>query len=163
MNVTVVYPVRVPGGDTPLHLACRNNNLDMATILFTGRDCDKACQHQNMEGETLLHYSCHNGWFNVTRMLVEKYFCHPDSCDSDGETPLHKACCEGHIDIAEYLVSDCGCSTTCQNYIANNTPLHLACIEKNLIIVELLFTGKDSGVTSVCQNSSKKAPIHYCC
>ena len=152
-----------PRGDTPLHLACRNNNLDMATILFTGRDCDKACQHQNMEGETLLHYSCHNGWFNVTRMLVEKYFCHPDSCDSDGETPLHKACCEGHIDIAEYLVSDCGCSTTCQNYIANNTPLHLACIEKNLTIVELLFTGKDSGVTSICQNSSKKAPIHYCC
>ena len=149
--------------DTPLHLACKQRNLCIAEILTTGKDIDTACQYQNQEGKTVLHYCCRNGWLDVTRTLVEKHHCHPDRwVDNDGETPLHKACFEGHMDIVMYLV-DCGCDTAHKNYADSNTPMHLACSEKHLDIVEILLTGHGREMASVSQNASKKAPIHYSC
>ena len=60
--------------------------------------------------ETLLHFSCHYGWLDVTKRLVEQYRCGPESEDRRGDTPLHVACHEGHVDTVRYLVSE-GCSS----------------------------------------------------
>jgi len=36
--------------------------------------CRTACKEHR---RILLHYSCHHGWLNVTRRLVEQYHCDP--------------------------------------------------------------------------------------
>ena len=143
-------------GDTPLHEACRLGRLAVAEILLTGQNCILACISKNKYGKTVLHYSCHHGWLDMTRRLVEQYHCDPESRDDDGDTPLYEACCKGHVDIVKYLVSEQGCSTACQNR-NSDTPLHMACRWNRANIVQfLLSTGT---ADPWCKNASNHTPV----
>ena len=143
-------------GDTPLYEACRLGHLAMAEILVTGKNCSAACISKNIYDKTVLHYSCHNGWLDVTRRLVEQCHCDLESRDQDGDTPLHVASREGHVDIVRYLVSEQGCSTACLNK-KGNTPLHVACRQVRTPVVRfLLSTGR---VDPWCKNASGHTPV----
>ena len=148
-------------GDTPLHVAFRAGHLAMADILVTGQNCNVACICKDEYGKTLLHYSCHHGWLDVTRRLVEQYHCDLESRDNDGNTPLHMAC-EDHVDIVRYLVSEQGCITACQNKIGD-TPLHAACREGHLAMVKALTSGRDCKTACNCQNKWGDTPLHVAC
>ena len=111
--------------------------------------------------KTLLHYSCRNGWLDMTRRLVEQYHCDPERRDGrGGDTPLHVACRAGDVDIVRYLVSEQGCSTACQN---NNgdTLLHVACCEGRVDIVRYLVS--EQGCSTACQNKYGDTPLHVAC
>ena len=144
------------GGDTPLHEACSKGHYLVVEILLTAQDCSIACKKHC---KTLIHYSCHHGWLDVTRRLAEQYHCDPESRDKDGDTPLHVACCEGHVDIVRYLVSEQGCITACYNR-RGNTPLLMACRKERLAMVEILLTAQDC--STACMKHSKTL-IHYSC
>ena len=109
--------------------------------------------------KTLLHCSCHCGWLDVTRRLVEQYRCDPESRDFDRDTPLHEACRNGHVDIVRYLVSELGCSTACQNN-KGNTPLLEACKIGRLAVVEILLTAQDC--STACSKHSRIL-LHFSC
>ena len=147
-------------GDTPLYEACRLGYLAVAEILVTGKNCSAACISKDIYGKTVLHYSCHHGWLDVTRRLVEQYHCDPESRDNGGDTPLHEACHEGNVDIVRYLGSEQGCSTACQN---NNgdTPLHVACNRGHVDIVRYLVS--EQGCSTACQNKNGDTPLHMAC
>ena len=149
-------------GDTPLHETCREGRLAVAKILVTGRNCSAGCTSKDKYGKTVLHYSCHHGWFDVTRRLVEQYHCDTESKNLYGDTPLFVACCEGHVNIVRYLVSEQGCSTVCQNK-DGDTPLHVACREGYLSLVKALTSGQDCKATCKCQNKSGDTPLHVAC
>ena len=53
---------------------------------------------------SLLHYACRNGWYGVTRELVDKYQCDPYLKNRRDCTPLHCACEGGNVDIAMLLI-----------------------------------------------------------
>ena len=74
----------------PAHMS--NSAMYATKYLWHGRVADVG---DNCK-KTLLHYSCHYGWLDVTRRSVEQYLCDPESRDNDGGTPLHEACCESH-------------------------------------------------------------------
>ena len=42
--------------------------------------------------QSLLHYACRNGWYDVSRELVDKYQCDPHLVSKWKYTPLHFAC-----------------------------------------------------------------------
>ena len=69
---------------------------------------------------SLLHYACWNGWYDVSRKLVDKYQCDPHR----GDTPY--ACKEGSTDIVKFLVVDHHCDPACPGE-DGKTPLHWAC------------------------------------
>ena len=146
-------------GDTLLHEACRAGHLATAEILLIGKNCSAACVSRNRYGKTVLHYSCHHGWLDMTRRLVEQYHCDPEGRDSDGDTQLHVVCRDGHVDIVMYLVSKQRCSTACQNKVGN-TPLHVACREGHVDIVRYLV---EQGCSAVCQNKDGDTPLHIAC
>jgi len=135
-------------GNTPLLEACSNRHLAVVEILLTARDCNTACSKHST---ILLHYSCHHGWLDVTRRLVEQYHCDPESKDFNGDTPLHQACRLGHLDIVRYLVGERGCSTACQNE-NGDTPLHEACRKGHVEIVRYLVS--EWGCSTACQNGN---------
>ena len=140
-------------GDTPLLEACRDGRLAVVEILLTAQDCSTAC---NEHSRILLHYSCHHGWLDVTRRLVEQCHCDPESRDMYGDTLLHEACRKGHGDIVRYLVSERGCSTACQNK-DGNTPLHMACICNSTDVVRfLLASGR---ADPWFRNASNETPL----
>ena len=147
-------------GDTPLHVACREGHLAVAEILVTGKNCSAACISKGIYGKTVLHYSCHHGWLDMTRRLVEQYHCDPESKDNGGDTPLHEACREGNVDIVRYLVSEQGCSTACQNK-NGDTPLHVACNRGHVDIVRYLVS--EQGCSTACQNKNGDTPLHVAC
>ena len=41
---------------------------------------------------SLLHYACRNGWYDVSRKLVDKYHCDPHLKNRYSYTSLHYAC-----------------------------------------------------------------------
>ena len=145
-------------GDTPLLEACKTGVLAVAEILLTAEDCSTAC---NKHSRILLHYSCHHGWLDVTRKLVEQYHCDPESRGQYGDTLLHEACRKDHVDIVRYLVSELGCSTTCQNkYLFGDTPLLEACRTGRLAVVEILITAQDC---STACNKHSRILLDYSC
>ena len=114
------------------------------------------------EGKTLLHYSCHHGWLDLTRKLVEQYHCDPECRDKDGDTPLHVACRKGHVDIVRYLVSEKWCCKPCQNS-DGDSPLHMACREGHLVMVKAVTCGQDCKAACNCQNNYGDTPLREAC
>ena len=74
-------------GETPLHLASRNGEEEVARMLI---ECGADVAAQNKDGETPLHRASQKGKVEVTRMLIE---CGADvsAQTKHGETPLHLA------------------------------------------------------------------------
>ena len=143
-------------GDTPLLESCKNELLAAVQILLSAQDCSVAC---NKHSRILLHYSCHYGWLDVTRRLVEQYHCDPESRDKDGDTLLHEACCESQMDIVRYLVGERECSTTCQRK-NGDIPLVEACRNGRLAVVEILLTAQDC---SIACNKHSRFLLHCSC
>ena len=89
-------------------------------------------------GSSLLHYACRNGWYDVSRQLVEKYHCDAHLENWRSHTPLHYACQEnGNIDIVRFLVVDQHCDPACHGRLGR-TPLSYACQSGKLDIVRFL-------------------------
>ena len=77
---------------------------------FPQQSVIKDIRNEGSERETLLHYACWNGWYEVVRVLVEQYHCDPKCQDREGYTPLHDACGDtAQLDIVRYLVTELGC------------------------------------------------------
>ena len=53
----------------------------------------------------LLHLSSRNGWWDITRILIEKYQLDPLEGDNKGNTCLHYAAAGNQLKIVKYLVS----------------------------------------------------------
>ena len=117
---------------------------------------------------SLLHYACRNGWYDVSRQLVEKYHCDAHLENFGSYTPLHCACQEnGNIYIVRFLVVDQHCDPACCN-LESRTPLHYACKSGKLDIVRFLveechcdpFRSKDDflGWTPLLVATSLKKP-----
>ena len=85
---------------------------------------------------SLLHYACRNGWYDVSRELVDKYHCDPHLKNQRDCTPLHCACKGGKIEIVRFLIADHHCDPTCR--WEGRTPLHRACGSGELDIVKFL-------------------------
>ena len=86
---------------------------------------------------SLLHYACQNGWYDVSRELVDKYQCDPHLKNEGDNTPLHYACEEGSIDIVRFLIVDHHCDPACRGRLGR-TPLYWACVSRKLDIVKFL-------------------------
>ena len=139
--------------------ACERGDVDKVERLLPRVRNPAGVRNKRWFGETLLHYSCRHGWLDVTRKLVEQYYCNPESRDWFWRSPLHKACREGHVDIVRYLVGEQGCRT-CYQSMSGYTPLLEACRKGHLAVVEILFTAQDC--STVCKIHSRIL-LHYSC
>ena len=106
---------------------------------------------RDKNGNTLLHWACWHGWYDVVKVLVESVGCDiyhqisflsalKNKCYFDDlGTPLHWACFAGHLNIVKYLIIEKGCDPELRNAF-KCTPLHCACAEGNLDVVKFLMT-----------------------
>ena len=119
---------------------------------------DRSGDHRD---SSLLHYACRNGWYDVSRQLVEKYHCDVHLKNGEVDTPLHYACREnGSIDIVRFLVVDQHCDWACCELLGR-TPLHCACASGKLDIVKFLV--EECRCDSRLQDYSNKTPLHLAC
>jgi ankyrin repeat protein len=55
-------------GYTPLHLACRNGNIDIVNILLK---CNSSVNLCGTNGYTPLHLACRNGNIDIANILLK--------------------------------------------------------------------------------------------
>lgn len=88
-------------GDTPLHIAVRSNDREMARFLLTrtpGANVDLA----NRNGDTPLHLAAWAGDVDMVKLLLA-HRADPSAKDYHKQTPLDLARQQGHSAVAKLL------------------------------------------------------------
>ena len=116
--------------------------------------------HSDRYLSSLLHYACQNGWYDVSRVLVDKYQCDPHLANRWEYSPLHCACEGGSIDIVVFLIVDYDCYPACYGR-EGRTPLHWACERGKLDIVKFLV--EECHCNPGVEDTGGNTPLHYAC
>ncbi|EEZ97725.1 GA-binding protein subunit beta-1 isoform X2 [Tribolium castaneum] len=87
-------------GTSPLHLAARNNHLEVVEILLKAGISRDA---RTKVDKTSLHMAAAEGHVSIVETLLE-YGSDPDCRDLLGMTPLHWAAQNGHLDVVKALL-----------------------------------------------------------
>ena len=119
-------------GDTPLHLAARNDALSVAQYLV-GQGADVHAQSKN--GWTPLQSAAENDALSVAQYLVGQG-ADVHVKDNDGGTPLHYAASGNALSVAEYLVGQGADVHATERH--GRTPLHYAASGNALSVAEYL-------------------------
>ena len=109
---------------------------------------------------SLLHYACQNGWYDVSRELVDKYHCDPHLKNGREYTPLHWACEGGSIDIVRFLIVDHHCDPACREG-KFRTPLHCAYESGKLELVKFLV--EECHCDPRVKDRVGNTPLHCAC
>ena len=154
-------------GNTPLHIACSQTNLDLVRFLMEEMNC--SCCISNTLGELPLHIACtklsrYNSTKNPMVFLIIKLVsnCDVDSVTKKGTTALHIVCEHGTHEVIEYLIQTKKCKTAIQDN-NGNTPLHIICRngQNGTDILNLLCEADQS--SQVVQNNDGELPLHIAC
>jgi ankyrin repeat protein len=128
-------------GDTPIHIACKNNCIAMVKLLCK---CSTAnfLEVKNAQGLTAFHIVCMN---NYTELLAELTYHRPWYCTLDinsltayGLTPLNLACIQKHTDMVKKLL--CLAILPKVGDLDESTPLHHAVENGSIDIITLLLS-----------------------
>jgi ankyrin repeat protein len=119
-------------GNTPLLLACRSGNFEIAEMLVTAGAGVRAA---NYRGDTPLLAAVEVGKLELAKMLVSKG-ADVNTKGSEGNSPLLLACRSGNFEMAEMIVSK-GADVNKKDWEGNSLLL-LACKSGNYEIAEML-------------------------
>ena len=109
---------------------------------------------------TPLHFACRNGYFYITRYLINEAHCNPSCKNNNGNTPLHFACRNGYLYITKYLINEAHCNPSCKNS-NGDTPLHISCSNGYFNFVKYLIS--EAHCNPSCENSNGDTPLHFAC
>ena len=109
---------------------------------------------------TLLHHACYNGWYEVAKVLIEKYNCDPNCKLAADFIPLCQACLNGTLDLVKYLILDKGCDPNYSNS-KGQVPLHNAATGGHLHVVKFLIEHCMVDVTT--KDGNGWSSLHYAC
>ena len=111
---------RDKNGDTPLHTAARNGNLDITQLIIETIE-DKNPKNNN--GETPLHTASFDGNIKIVELIL-KNISDKNPGNQYMQTPLHYAAITGRLDIFKLIFNSVGKKNP-KDFIGN-TPLHKA-------------------------------------
>lgn len=128
------------GGNTPLHLAINQGDLDAVQSLLAKHANPDI---KNKSGRTPLSYAAEKGHPGIVKALLGNPNVKPDTVDKDGRTPLSYAVAGGHLDIVKTLLAN---SRVKPDLADNNgrTPLSYAAEKGRFDIVKDLQEAKAS-------------------
>ena len=146
------WSMKLVPGDTPLHIACLRNSIEIVKYLTEECHCDP--QIQNCQGVLPLHIACSSGSLEIVKLVshcntnttitstctwISGHIEDPTVHVVEGDTPLHIACRYKEDVIVKYLIKECHCDPQIKN-CKGALPLHIACCSElvPLEVVQLL-------------------------
>ena len=122
---------------TPLHIACQKNNLELVKRLVETEEEDP--NNIDEHGNTPVHIAIMNGCLDVLKYLIEEQKCNSGVQGEHGRTPIHAACEKNdNLPIMKYLVEEQGENPDVKDD-NGNTPLHVSVICGSLDILKYLI------------------------
>ncbi len=88
--------------NTGLHLASNNGHISIVNVLI---DVGANMNAKNMDGFTALELSCRKGFFEVSKVLINRFPRLSTSEETVKDDPLHVACHEGAFEVVRLLLS----------------------------------------------------------
>lgn len=123
-------------GNTPLHIAARNNNYQISKLLLENRaDIDAS----NKNSTVPIHEAAAGGSREVLELLMEEG-ADINHKELSGYNCLHKAAEHGHPDLVRFLLKNGAKHEEVSSYWA--TPLHFAAKNGHLDVVKVLVENK---------------------
>ena len=143
-------------GETPLHIACVEDNEKMVRILLK----KGATFFISQEFTNPLHWAAEKGDVAMMQRLIEVgNIDNVDVLDEFGDTPLILACGYDHLEIVKFLLKQ-GAKLSVRGD-DGYTPLHCAAINGNLELSQELFAAGFDGIN--IQNIEADTPLHLAC
>ncbi|KAK8121598.1 hypothetical protein PG984_010268 [Apiospora sp. TS-2023a] len=90
-------------GQTALHYAAANGNLEVIELLLPHYETDKYMG--DLDGDWPIHEAAKYGYIECVKALVRFDHVSPQRCNNEGETPLHLAAIEEEKLIVEHLLT----------------------------------------------------------
>eukprot|EP00398_MALV-I-01_sp_L67-1_P000446 gene446-863_t len=151
-------------GSTPLHMASRQNHLEVVTTLI--RDYKAQVNARDARDHTPLHLAAEKGHLEVVKALIHDFNAKVDAKDKDSHipgvsvverTPLHLAAERGHLEVVKTLIHDFSAKVNAKDK-DNYTPLHLAAERGGLEVVEALI--RDFNAEVDAKDKDGRTPLH---
>ncbi|XP_059496479.1 85/88 kDa calcium-independent phospholipase A2 isoform X3 [Stegostoma tigrinum] len=108
-------------GMTPLHLACKKDDIDCIRELVDG--CGVRLDIADKNGETVFHYAARQSNCQMIELFSKHCSVGVNHLSNSGETALHIACRLGKTDVAKSLLH---CQASCNIVGSNGYPIHTA-------------------------------------
>ena len=152
--------------ETPAHIACRNDRLDILKVLLTeGVSEPLKASQLNYLGESILHIACYKDSQEINDFLLENEISTFIDSDSSSESfvlsPIHIACSCGNIETVKKLLRSGICKITDKDR-NGNTILHYIC-ERQQIDPEMMnILVKDMNADQLLEqrNDSGDSALH---
>ena len=174
MTTSVNANIQNANGDTPLHIACRGENLDKVLYLLKEINC--SVELLNKYSESAFHILFNNYSLNYSdRQLQKSVIMYipkslKDVSNKIGDTLLHIACRKADQEVIMYLVEVLGCNINIVNEFSGATALHFACSRDLLTVVKLVSGyNQTAQITDVSyfpremEFVSGDTPLHVAC
>jgi|Transcript_12737 ankyrin repeat protein len=135
-------------GRQPIHLACANNHVALASWLYqmgatiTG-DVDSPSRSRRRVAPSPMALACRQGSFEIVRWLVESGAAVDGSTGGERLLPIHLLCKRGDLRMVKWLYSR-GAVLNTRRLRRSYAPVHLADVRGHARVVEWLYS---QGVT----------------
>ena len=117
---------------TPLHIAAREGNLEIASLLLNSRVVNTLAL--DSRGFTALHFAAAYGHTRILKLLLEQSGVSVNACDFEGLTPLFHSVIRAHLEVVQLLLE----------YVRNTIEVQEQMIQ---LLTKLLAIATRHGVT----------------
>ena len=154
--------------NSPLHVACRNNNLDIARLLITNQAHPADPNVPDDHGSTPLHIACVNNNIDIVNLLITNpvHPADPNVLDDDDVTPFFVAMFFQNVEVMAQLLTASLIAVKLPYVRADicserlDDPLTWAVLSGNVVLVELMLQGgADPNKTITTDIEPAKSPL----
>ena len=162
-NSVVCLAMADNSNNTPLHIACSSDSLEMVQILVNAvTKKPSILSITNSNGCNFIHCASEKCNISIMEFLVDcmksnnlLYLC--ETCNSLGQTPLHLSCVAGQVEVVKSLATLC---PSIISMVDNNDRglMHAAAQSTNVDVIKYL--ADEYSFTSDSPDNDEETPLH---
>ena len=163
-NSVVCLAMADNSNNTPLHIACSSDSLEMVQILVYAAITKKSSilSITNSNGCSIIHCASEKCNISIMEFLVDcmksnnlLYLC--ESCNSLGQTPLYLSCVAGQVEVVKSLATLCPSTIS---MVDNNGRGLMHAVAQSTNVDVIKYLADEYSFTSDTPDNDGETPLH---